>query len=111
MPIGDGAQYVPAHIHRAHSFSVDEEVLILTPDAPLTKMYKTTAGWSRDITRCAAKTSELMREIPVPHDFNTEGTYLGLTPNQSAAIILQDGKTVIQNQPFHRCGVGGDELC
>lgn len=50
--------------------------------------------------------------VPVPPSFSTEAGphdagYLGSTPTLSTAILMPDGRTVVQTQPFHVCGHGG----
>jgi len=108
MPIGGGADYVAASIPAHDRIGPEEEIVILTPDAPKVSIRKNTAGWNRELTRCETITSEVLEtNVPVPDDFSTDPGYYGLTPNQSAAILLSDGRTIIQNQPFHRCGAGG----
>jgi hypothetical protein len=70
---------------------------------------RNTAGWDRNKSRCGTVTDTRVFEelVPVPDDFSTDPGFLGLTPNMSAALLLADGVTVKQTQPFHICGPGG----
>ena len=111
MPLGDDAVLVPAGIAAVteRGMTVDEDILILEPDAPLTDVVRHDAGWT-DRQRCESVLDpiEVARsDVPIPFDFTTEPGFDGLRPNHSAAILLADGETIYQTQPFHRCGPGG----
>lgn len=111
LPLGEGALLVPAGLQAPLSMgmTVDEDVLILHPDAPGKPVMRNTAGWDRNKSRCGTVTDTRVFEelVPVPDDFSTDPGFLGLTPNMSAALLLADGVTVKQTQPFHICGPGG----
>jgi hypothetical protein len=105
MPIGSKAQYVPAKIGLSGQnwMTVDEDVIILKPDAPLTKVEYNSAGWDRSKSRCTPESGTLYI-VPIPADFiYSPDTWDGLTPNASTAILMPDGRTVHQFQPFARC--------
>ena len=53
MPIGSDAQYVHAKIQSATAYgmTIDEDLIVLTPDAPMVQIYKSDAGWNRDKSR------------------------------------------------------------
>lgn len=111
VPIGSNAVYVPAGIGppQAWSVTVDEDILILDPDAPLQSVYKHDAGWS-DRLRCESVIEPmevLIDNVPIPSQFSTDPGYNGSRPNHSAALLRSDGRTLVQTQPFHLCGVGG----
>jgi hypothetical protein len=101
MPIGSNAVYVPANIPPAGSagLTVDEEIIILKPDAPLVDVYYNYEGWSRN-NRCE-KQGDLIGQFPIPADFFWP--HLSGTPNSSAVFLMADGRTLKFNQPFHRC--------
>lgn len=111
IPIGDGARYVPADIAPAGAMgmTVDENIIVLEPDAPKTNVVLNTAGWDNQHTRCGSVSGgqAIANNVPIPTDFSTDPGYQGLTPNMAAAVLLEDGSTVMQTQPFHRCGSGG----
>jgi hypothetical protein len=109
MPIGSNAVYVPAEIAPASRWGVtaDEELIILTPDAPLRPIYEHDAGWDVNRLRCESRTGELLFEgVPIPLEFWTDPGYLGGTPNHGAAILLADGESILQTQPLHICDDG-----
>jgi len=108
-PIGSNAKYVPAHIKQATEMGLgmDEDIIILSPSSPMVDIIENNAGWDGSKKRCNSLTGKLIDQVPIPNDFTTEPGYLGYTPNSGCALLKADGKTIIQNQPFHRCGVGG----
>jgi hypothetical protein len=83
--------------------SVDEEIIVLTPSAPLTDIYFSSAGWTR-ANRCPPTFPlTLLFQLPMPNDFivpNGPG-------NNAAAFLKPDWRTLIQTQPFTRCVAGG----
>jgi hypothetical protein len=105
MPVGSGAVYVPANIPPATSMSLtlDPDVLILKPDAPLTPVYFNGDGWSGG-NRCTP--GAMLYSVPIPRDFVVPGASPSSTPNYAAAILLSDGRTLRQSQPFTRCTPG-----
>jgi hypothetical protein len=111
-PVGSAARYIPARIapSAARGMTVDEDVIVERPDAPLRPVVSNDAGWTPGRTRCGSlRAGEQVYPdpVPVPMDFSTDPGYLGLTPNQSAAILMPDNDTVRQTQPLHVCGPGG----
>jgi hypothetical protein len=106
MPIGSKAKYVPAGIGPAteSGMTVDEDILIMTPDAPLTQVFENHADWKKGADRCRVDGPKIA-DLPMPKDFVTV-SWRGLTPNHAAAVLLPDGRTIHQSQPFSRCGTG-----
>ena len=108
MPIGSGAQYVPANLKAvpgneswAMMPQLDEEIIVLEPDAPLTPVKQSDAAWSNK-DRCEPS-GGLLLEVPMPEDFvipHGKG-------NNSAVFLAADGRTLLQAQPFTRCHAGG----
>jgi hypothetical protein len=112
LPIGSAAAYVPAGIGvaTAAGMTVDEDVIVQRPTAPLKPVVQNDAGWDQAKTRCGSLQAGRLvypDPVPVPADFSTDPGYLGSTPNMSAAILMPDGQTIRQTQPFHVCGPGG----
>jgi hypothetical protein len=109
QPIGSGAMYKPTNMIVPENVFPDENILIFAPSAPLTSIYKTTADWIADKKRCdtANIVFTQLDRVPLPVSFSTDPGYYGLTPNHAAAILMPNGRTIHQNQPFHRCGVSG----
>ena len=111
LPIGANAVYVPANIKKptASGMTSDVDVLILTPDAPVTDVWKNNDAWSGG-SRCNAQGGVLF-SAPIPTDFVVPGAGSGnpdgTTPNYATAILAADGHTLIQGQPMARCTAGG----
>lgn len=105
MPIGSEAVYVPAQIQKAtgHGMTVDEDIIVLTPQAPLLDIYRNDAGWNRQRSRCTID-GGLLFKAPIPDGFMVSPeTWDGLTPNSGLAVLMPDGRTIKQTQPFARC--------
>src|SRR2546425_312353 len=111
LPIGANAAYVPGNIKKptASGMTTDVDVLILTPTAPVTKVWENSDAWSGG-SRCAAQGGVLF-EAPIPTDFVVPGAGSGnpdgTTPNYATAILAADGHTLVQGQPMARCTAGG----
>jgi hypothetical protein len=107
-PIGSGAVYVHARIQNSteRGMTVDEDILILRPEAPMTEIYYNGAGWDRNRSRCPRE-GRLIFSAPIPADFVVSpATWDGLTPNSGLAVLMPDGRTIKQTQPFARCTAG-----
>jgi len=109
LPLGRDARRVPAGLTLSRGgVSIDEDILVLDPTAPLVDILEHNAGWDPKLVRCSRLTGNVLyRGVPIPSGFVTDPGFLGATPNHSAAILLADGDTVIQTQPLHRCQAGG----
>jgi hypothetical protein len=105
MPIGSEAEYVPAQIEaaQARGMTVNEDLIVLLPDAPLLDIYTNYAGWDRDCDRYPTE-GPLLFSAPIPDLFIVNpDTWLGLTPNAGLAVLMPDGETIRQTQPFAHC--------
>jgi hypothetical protein len=105
-PIGSDASYVFAEIKEPTQagMTVDPDLIVMTPNAPLTGIYYNSAGWS-DKDRCPVE-GDLLFEAPMPADWVVPNGLPG-TPNNGLAILMPDGRTIKQTQPFARCTAGG----
>ncbi len=108
MPIGSGAIYVPANLSAtpgndnwAPMPQVDDEIIILEPNAPMTPIYISDAGWTGK-NRCQP-TGGILMEAPIPPDFVVPHT----RANNSTVFLAPDGHTLLQTQPLVRCSAGG----
>jgi hypothetical protein len=107
MPIGSGANYVASGLHFTTTPNSteywydmpqsDHERLVLTPTAPLTSVYLSSAGWSGG-NRCAA-TGGVFFQAPIPSGYVVPNS----TYNNGAAVLLADGIDIVQTQPFTKC--------
>lgn len=101
MPIGSNAVYVAANIKPATraGMTIDEDYIIMTPNEPLLDIYQSNVGWGSG-DRCV-KTGDLMCSLPIPKSFVVNrNTWDGNTPNAGIAVLMPDGQTIKQNQPF-----------
>jgi len=108
MPIGSEAEYVHAQIEKAtaRGMTIDEDIIVMENDAPLTEVYVNNAGWNRDKDRCVIE-GDLLFSAPIPDNFVVSPeTWDGATPNAGLAVLMEDGKTIKQTQPFARCEAG-----
>src|SRR2546425_989825 len=111
LPIGASAVYVAANIQQATSrgMTTDPDVIILTPNATMTSVYYNSDGWSGG-SRCATQGNVLF-DAPIPGNFVVQGAGPnnpdGTTPNYATAILMPDGHTLTQGQPFARCTADG----
>jgi hypothetical protein len=108
MPIGSDAKFVPAELEiaKAAGMTIDEDIIVLKPNAPLTEIYTNYAGWNREKDRCS-KEGPLLFSAPIPDDFIVnKANWDGTTPNSGLAILMPDGRTIKQTQPFSRCIAG-----
>ncbi|HWB95767.1 MAG TPA: hypothetical protein VG672_03670, partial [Bryobacteraceae bacterium] len=112
-PIGTGAVYVQANITPPASIAQDDDILILTPTAPMTAVDTSKAAWqSATINRCNFKQWPVTPagfSVPVPTNFILDNTLPGMdgTPNNAGAVLQPDNQTLIQFQPLQRCTAGG----
>jgi len=105
MPIGENAKYVNAHIEIAlqAGMTIDEDYIVMSPDAPLIGIYENYAGWDRTKDRCTTD-GPLLFSAPVPKSFIvSKDTWDGLTPNAGLAVLMPDKHTIKQTQPFAHC--------
>ena len=104
-PIGSDAVYVHAHIQRAESMgmTIDEDLIVTKPDAEKMDIYISNASWNRNDNRCDVD-GDFIFSAPIPHEFIVSPeTWDGLTPNSGLAVLMEDGETIKQTQPFAHC--------
>jgi hypothetical protein len=103
MPIGRGAVYVAAHIAAPtiQSLTTDQDIIVMDPTAPLVTLMHSGAGWS-GASRCAGSGAALA-SVPIPSNFMVSSN----GHNDALAVLMPDGQTVLQGQPFARCAAGG----
>ena len=116
MPIGTGAVYVPANLPAIPSASdplarftpmpgIDEDIIVLRPNAPATDILLNTTGWTPGGDRCATSatsTNTVLATAPIPADWILPNSNF----NNSTVFLAADGHSLIQVQPTARCAVG-----
>lgn len=108
MPIGLGAVYVHAHIEKAMQagMTIDEDYIVMSPDAPLMEIKENFAGWDRNKSRCKPE-GKVLFSAPIPQSYIVSPeTWDGVTPNAGLAVLMPDGRTIKQTQPFAHCSEG-----
>jgi hypothetical protein len=108
MPIGENAVFVHAQLEKAMAagMTIDEDIIVTKPEAPLTEIFTNYAGWNREKDRCP-KEGPLLFKAPIPADFTvSKENWDGSTPNSGLAVLMPDGRTIKQTQPFARCIAG-----
>lgn len=108
LPIGNTAEYQPANLPQSKRCAVDVDLLFVIPeDSPLRPLYDP-GSWKK---RCAGTKTYENLQIPIPDDLivpdaiNTPQRYS--TPNNAAALLQPDGRTIVQIEPMARCVAGG----
>lgn len=109
MPIGSNAEYVHAGLEQTNSMTVDEDYIVMTPNEPLLPIYYSSAGWDRSKSRCDYEGNRKLFEAPIPKSWEVSpATWDGLTPNAGLAVLMPDGRTIKQAQPFAHCGTADE---
>jgi hypothetical protein len=108
MPIGSAATYLAAGIAVATGATLesDEDVIVQTPTAPSTSIFRNTADWNPNVSRCPYDAGAIVFDAPIPSAFVVGDTPTSSTPNSGLAVLLGDSVTVKQTQPFARCTAG-----
>jgi hypothetical protein len=108
-PIGSGATYVAANIApiTGNTLAPDDDVIVLTPTAPLTEIFRSKADWNPDVSRCSFDAGAIpILHVPIPSSFVVGDTPTSATPNSGLAVLMGDNRTITQTQPFARCMPG-----
>jgi len=108
MPIDSNAKYVHAHLLKAMAagMTIDEDSLVLSPNAPSRYIAQNFAGWNKSKNRCAVE-GKVLFSASIPQSFNVDPeTWDVATPNAGLAVLMPDGRTIKQTQPFAHCSSG-----
>lgn len=107
MPLGNEAEYIKAFLQpaTASGLTIDEDLIVMMPKETMTKIYKNNTGWGSG-DRCVIE-GGLLFEAPIPAYWEVSpDTWDGRTPNSGLAVLMPDGQTIRQTQPFARCTPG-----
>lgn len=105
MPIGADAAYTPANLHADFVSSAnlqhDNDIIILTPDAPIQSVIEATESWGSNVAegRCIADGSWLFN-APLPTEFSLRWE---CCTSDSAAILAENSRNIYQTSPFAHC--------
>lgn len=108
MPIGSSARYVHARIERAMAagMTIDEDYIVMSPSESMMDIAQNCAGWDPKKSRCTVE-GKVLFSAPIPHSFIVSpDTWDGTTPNAGLAVLMPDGRTIKQTQPFAHCTSG-----
>lgn len=104
MPIGSNAQYVPANIGKAYWISPEINYYIVTENNDAVVNWYFPQNWG--VGRCE-RGGKLLGKVRVPNDLIVPDATETRTPNNAAAFLDPDGRTLIQMNPLARCEAGG----
>lgn len=106
MPIGSKAVYSPANMILTQ-LSVDQDWFFrLKSGDPLRTVMKPGAWGSGRCNSITPLVPEL--KLPIPDDLIVPDSTSTATPNNAAAFLMPDGKTLVQVEPLARCIKGGN---
>lgn len=101
--IGDWATYEYVGFEPAEWATIDTDYIIpLKAGDPIRWVFAPQA-WNQ---RCGGQEDQGLR-LPIPDDLIIPDARAGSTPNNCAAFILPDRRTVVQINPLARCDTGG----
>lgn len=120
-PIGTEAKYVDMFVNRDRKtgqfrpfierIAIDQAQLFDQPDAPLMPVYLTENRWGKNVNgigdRCkiSPNVTEPVDYYPIPRGYVTRFISQN-KPNNPVSILLPDGKTLMESQPFQVCPGG-----
>lgn len=105
MPIGSNAKLQKADFTDAYSIGVDVEYIVTVPKGSPTVEVKSPSAWN------ARWPGNLHQGyMQVPSDFTLADANPPHTPNNCAAFIMPDGRTVKQLQPCCRLATGNAQI-
>ena len=105
MPIGSNAQLQKANFGDAYSIGVDEEYIVKVPEGSPTVEVKSPSAWNK---RWPGNLHQ--GYMQVPSDFYLADSSVNSTPNNCAAFIMPDGRTIKQLEPTCRLGTGNTHI-
>ncbi len=105
-PIGSNAKYVSYQSQypngQVKTFYLDDDIIILTPKEPMMDIMLNTADWNWGRDRCVVE-GGLLFSAPIPKSFLWHRPKT--LSNACLAVLMSDGRTIKQTQPFTRCAV------
>ncbi len=105
MPIGSNAQLQKANIKASQQLGIDEEYIVKVPAGSPSVEVKTPSSWGQ---RWPGSTHQ--GYMQVPSNFYLADAAPPNTPNNCAAFIMPDGRTIKQLEPTCRLGTGNAQI-
>ncbi len=105
MPIGSDAILQKANFQSAYSISIDEEYHVKVPAGSPTVDVYAPSSWQ---TRWPG--NRKLGTMQVPADFYLADARQGSTPNNCAAFLMPDGRTIRQLEPTCRLETGNARI-
>lgn len=108
LPIGAGAQYVPAGIGTSENgkqiiMTSDANILLLDVNQPKRDLYFNNGGWDGTENQRCNRDRLQSWKVPVPDNYVVPIS----TENNAAAVLTDSAGTVRQFQPLSRCVAAG----
>ena len=107
-PIGSGAVYIPARLEPAETFSFDQDLVLEAGTNAVWREVYLPGNWGRG--RCLGAGGQTLRgQVLLPDGLTVADATdePNETPNNAAAILAPDGRTLVQFEPMTRCEGNG----
>ena len=105
MPIGSEAKLQKANFKDAYCIAIDDEYLVKVPEGSPTVDVYAPSSWQ---TRWPG--NRKLGTMQVPADFYLADARQGSTPNNCAAFLMPDGRTIRQLEPCCRLETGNARI-
>ncbi|MBQ2704678.1 MAG: hypothetical protein IJF58_03925 [Clostridia bacterium] len=105
MPIGSDAKLQKANFKEEYCISIDDEYLVKVPEGSPTVDVYAPSGWQ---TRWPG--NRKLGTMQVPANFYLADARQGSTPNNCAAFLMPDGRTIRQLEPCCRLETGNARI-
>lgn len=105
MPIGSDAKLEKANFKDAYSIGVDDEYIVKVPEGSPTVDVYSPSSWNKRWPG-----SEKIGTMQVPENFYLADAQGTSTPNNCAAFIMPDGRTIKQLEPTCRIETGNSRI-
>jgi hypothetical protein len=107
QPIGSQAIYTPAHLKPAGHTGGDAELFFQVPARSPERPIYDPGSWEKRCSGTAVADPTRRKTLPIPDNLVVPDARPGYTPNNAAAFLLPDRKTLVQINPLSRCTQGG----
>ena len=105
MPIGSGAQLEYANFKSEYCVAIDDEYHVIVPEGSPTVDVYSPSSW-----RQRWPGSRKLGTMQIPADFYLADSTSNSTPNNCAAFLMPDGRTIRQLEPCCRLETGNARI-